>query len=114
MVEIAPQTLAVQCTAFVETYTGNDLKVQPTREADLVLQIELNPEGPMRITGGSTIGGISDGQIDLSGNWGIEDILLGTTNYMTASNSNGWIAFVTFRLEAPTGMVLQPPVWPPA
>ncbi len=55
VVEIAPQTLAVQCTAFVEAYTGNDLKVQPTREADLALQIELSPEGPMRMTGGFCI-----------------------------------------------------------
>lgn len=115
--EAAPQRLTVQCHATAKAWerfpdAHGSFKEQPALEAELDLEIELDALGPMRMTGRSTIDGVADGEFNFKGAWNTEDVVTGFTRELNAYHTVGWLGEVTFRLEAPAGMVLQPPAWP--
>ncbi len=119
--EAGPQRLAVQCTALVEPWEDHPavrggLREQPGLEAELDLQIELPPMDYMRITGQSTLNGASDGPFEFAGYWRIDadsSAVAGLVPTVSMDPALGWLGDATFHLEVPSGMVLQPPMWPP-
>ncbi len=111
--QAAPQRLSVQCHANVKPWDIEPrFREQPALEAVLDIEIELDAMGPMRMTGRSTIDGVADGEFNFKGAWNTEDVVTGFTRELNAYHTVGWLGEVTFRLEAPAGMVLQPPMWP--